>query len=144
MKKQLKTEIEINAPAEKVWKVLTDFHAHPSWNPFIREIRGKPIVGERLRVFIKPSGGQGMVFKPTVLVAEPGRELRWLGRLFVPWLMDGEHYFLIEPTGENGVRFVHGENFSGILVGLFAERLDNDTLRGFREMNEALKKRAES
>ncbi len=143
MKKQLESEIEINVPAERVWKVLTDFHAHPSWNPFIKELRGNPEVGEKLRVFIRPPGGKGMVFKPIVLKAEENRELRWLGKLFISGLFDGEHYFRIEPIDENRVRFIHGEIFSGLLVRLFAKSLDTGTLAGFREMNEALKKRAE-
>jgi hypothetical protein len=144
VKKQLETEIEINAPADRVWKVLTDFHAHPIWNPFIKELRGKPEVGEKLRVFIQPPVGKGMVFKPTVLKADEDRELRWLGKLFVSGLFDGEHYFRIEPIDENRVRFIHGEIFSGILVRLFAKSLDEGTLSGFRQMNEALKKRAEN
>lgn len=144
MKKQIETEIEIDASAETVWKILTDFDAHPSWNPFVREISGIPKEGERLRVFIQPAGGKGMVFKPKVLKAEQNRELRWLGRLFIPGFFDGEHYFRIEPIGENRVRFVHGENFSGVLVGLMAGSLDKGTADGFRAMNEALKRRAES
>jgi hypothetical protein len=141
--KQLETEIEINAPAERVWKILTDFHAHPSWNPFIKELRGKPAVGETLRVFVKPPGGKGMIFKPIVLKADENRELRWLGKLFVSGLFDGEHYFQIESIDKDHVKFVQGENFSGLLVGLFAKSLDKGTLNGFRQMNEALKKRAE-
>jgi hypothetical protein len=144
LKKQLYTEIEINASPERVWRILTDFISYPVWNPFIREIRGRAAEGERLRVFLKPSGGKGMVFKPTVLKADPKRELRWLGKLLVSGLFDGEHYFVIETLGENRVKFVHGENFRGILVRLFAKSLDTDTLRGFNEMNEALKKRAEA
>lgn len=143
MKKQLETEIEINAPAERVWKVLTDFHAHPIWNPFIKELRGKPAVGEKLRVFIQPPGGKGMVFKPTVLKVDEDRELRWLGKLFISGLFDGEHYFRIEPVDEDRVRFIQGEIFSGLLVRFFAEGLDTGTLAGFREMNAALKERAE-
>lgn len=143
MKKQLETEIEINAPAERVWKVLTDFHAHPIWNPFIKELRGKPAVGEKLRVFIQPPGGKGMVFKPTVLTADDNRELRWLGKLFISGLFDGEHYFRIESVDEDRVRFIQGEIFSGPLVRLFAKSLDTGTLAGLREMNDALKKRAE-
>lgn len=143
MKKELRTEIEINAKPDRVWKVLTAFDTFPIWNPFVKEIQGKPVEGEKLRIFIQPSGAKGMKFTPTVLKAEPGRELRWLGRLFIPGLFDGEHYFLIEPIDENKVRFVHGENFSGLLVGMFAKSLDTDTLRGFKEMNAAVKKRAE-
>ncbi len=144
MKKQIETEIEIDASAETVWNILTDFDEHPSWNPFVREISGFPKEGERLRVFIQPAGGKGMVFKPRVLKAEQNRELRWLGKLFIPGLFDGEHYFRIEPIGEDRVRFVHGENFSGILVGLMAGSLDKGTADGFRAMNQALKRRAES
>jgi len=144
VKKHLETEIEINATAERVWEVLTDFDAHPRWNPFIKELKGKPIEGERLRVFIQPPGGKGMVFKPTVLKSEENRELRWLGRLLMPGLFDGEHYFRIEDIGNDRVRFIQGENFSGILVRLFAKSLDDGTLKGFQQMNEALKRRVES
>ena len=143
MKKQIETEIEINASAATVWSILTDFAAHPTWNPFVKEISGTPKVGERLRVFIQPVGGKGMVFKPTVIRAEEGRELRWLGRLLIPGIFDGEHFFRIEPISDGRVRFVHGEIFSGVLVGLFAKSLDTGTASGFRAMNEALKKRAE-
>lgn len=45
-----------------------------------------------------------MTFRPTVLVAEPDRELRWRGRLLVPGLLDGEHAFVVEPRGDGGVR----------------------------------------
>jgi hypothetical protein len=144
VRKELESEIEINASAESVWRVLIDFDAYPSWNPFIKEISGRPAVGEKLRAFIQPPGGKGMVFKPTVLKAEKNRELRWLGHLVMPRLFDGEHYFRIESIHANGVRFVHGEIFSGLLVRLFAGSLDTGTLSGLREMNEALKRRAES
>jgi uncharacterized protein YndB with AHSA1/START domain len=51
---QLHTEIEIDAPAERVWGVLTDFAAYPQWNPFIRTISGKPSTDERLEVRLEP------------------------------------------------------------------------------------------
>ena len=143
MTKELYSEIQINATPKRVWQVLTDFLTYPVWNPFVREIRGKPAAGEMLRVFLKPTGSRGMVFKPIVLVAEENREFRWLGKLLVAGLFDGEHYFRIEPIDQDRVNFVQGEKFNGILVNLFAKQLDKDTLRGFNEMNEALKKRAE-
>jgi uncharacterized protein YndB with AHSA1/START domain len=34
--KELHTEIEIDASAERVWDILTDFASYPQWNPFIR------------------------------------------------------------------------------------------------------------
>lgn len=139
----LYTEIEIEASAERVWAVLVDFASYSQWNPFVRSAVGVPQQGARLQIVIQPSGGKAMRFSPVVLVAEAGRELRWLGRFLVPGLFDGEHSFIIEPLAEGKVRFQQSERFSGILVGLFRASLDRDTKRGFEEMNRALKARAE-
>jgi hypothetical protein len=143
MMKELRSDIEIQASAELVWQLLTDFASFPRWNPFIRQARGNVLVGERLEVIIHPSGANGMTFRPTILKAEPNRELRWIGHLLVSGLFDGEHIFTIEPLGKNRVRFVQREIFTGLLVPLFARGLDTDTRRGFEEMNQALKVRAE-
>ncbi|MCZ6676917.1 MAG: SRPBCC domain-containing protein [Candidatus Poribacteria bacterium] len=141
--KELHTEIEIQAPPERVWQLLTDFADFPQWNPFIRRISGEAKAGARLEVHIQPSGAKGMTFRPKVLRLEPNVELRWLGRLLIPGLFDGEHIFAIEPLGADKVRFVQREIFKGVLVPLFASQLDTDTRRGFEEMNQALKTRAE-
>lgn len=74
---------------------------------------------------------------------EPQRELRWLGHLFVPGLFDGEHAFIIEALEPGRVRFIQREVFTGLLVPMFSRMLDKDTKRGFMEMNNALKMRAE-
>ena len=142
--KQLHTEIEISAPAERVWELLTDFASYPQWNPFIRNISGQPAPGERLDVRLEPPDGRAMTFKPKVLRAEPNRELRWLGHLLLPGVFDGEHSFTIEPLEDNRVRFIQREAFKGLLVPLFARSLESNTQRGFEEMNHALKERAEA
>lgn len=141
--KTIRTEIEINAPAERVWRILTDFAAFPTWNPFIKQIEGKAAVGERLNVSIQPPGSKGMSFAPIVLEATPNKELRWMGRLLLPGVFDGEHAFRIEALGAHKVRFVQEEQFQGLLVSLFAKNLDAGTQAGFMAMNQALKAQAE-
>ena len=143
--KELSTQIEINAPAARVWQILTDTEAHSEWNPFIASIDGQLEEGSRLTVRMTPPKGMAMTFRPTVTKIEPERELRWLGHLLMPGVLDGEEYFTIEPSGEGGVRFHHGERLTGILVpimGLIG--MFRNTQDGFEAMNEALKKRAES
>lgn len=136
--KQIKTEIEIDASPERVWQVLTDFAAFPEWNPFVLSAEGELTVGGQLLVKL-----EGMTFTPKVLRAEPHRELRWLGQLWFPGIFNGEHFFIIEPMADNRCRFIHGENFSGLLVPLFSKKLDQTTAPGFAAMNQALKARAE-
>ena len=140
--KRIETQIAIAAPPERVWAILTDFPAHASWNPFITAISGEPRQGGRLAIRVEPPGGRGMNFRPRLLAVEPGRELRWLGRLFVPGLFDGEHYFLLEPAA-GGTRLTHGEKFSGLLVAMMGRSGFDPIERGFEAMNQALKARAE-
>ena len=142
--KELRSQIEIEAPAERVWQVLTDFAAYPEWNPFIRRVNGRPEVGEQLVVRMRPSGTKGITLRPIVMKVDPNRQLRWLGHLLVPGLFDGEHIFEIEELARDRVLFVQREVFKGLLVPLLARSLDRDTQRGFEEMNRALRERAET
>jgi hypothetical protein len=139
----LRHEIEIDASPAEVWDVLTATGVYAEWNPFIRRLGGELREGARLEVQIAPPGGRTMTFKPTVLAAEPGRELRWLGRVLLPGLFDGEHSFRIEPLEGGRSRFIQSERFSGILVRLLSGALPKTQL-GFEQMNAALKARAEA
>ncbi|HEY8850742.1 MAG TPA: SRPBCC domain-containing protein [Gemmatimonadaceae bacterium] len=139
----IETEIEIRASAERVWELLTEFASYPRWNPFVRSIEGELIVGKNLSVFIQPPGSRGMRFRPTLLAVSPTRELRWKGKLLLPGLFDGEHYFKLENAPNGGVLFRQGERFTGILVPLFRKSLDRATEQGFIAMNEAVKREAE-
>jgi hypothetical protein len=141
--REIATEIEIVSSAARVWEVLTRFDAYPEWNPFIRRASGELREGGRLEVFIQPPGAKGMTFRPVLLRVSSQRELRWLGRLWLPRLFDGEHAFTIEALEGDRVRFVQRECFRGILVPLLWRSLDRGVRRGFEEMNRALKQRAE-
>jgi len=83
-----------------------------------------------------------MTFRPKVLTVDPNHELRWLGRLYLPWLFDGDHALIIESSDEGPVKFIQREKFNGLLVP-FTRSLLRDTQRGFEEMNKALKQQAE-
>ena len=126
--RELRHEVEIDAPAERVWRVLSDT-ADYSWNPFIHRLEGKLAVGEKLQVEIEPPEGRVMTFKPTVLVVEPARKLSWIGRFLLPGVLDGEHSFELQPISGDRTRFIQSEHFSGILVGLLSRTLDKTDLR---------------
>lgn len=143
MKKEIRTEIEINASAEKVWKILTDLENFSEWNPFVVKAQGNAKEGQTLKIEVQIPDSRLMKFTPLVLKSEPNKELRWVGTSPLGSFR-GEHFYQIETLGENKVRFIHGENFSGWLVRLtwFLEgkRLE----KAYQLMNEALKKRAEN
>ena len=140
--RELQSEITIDAPAARVWAVLTDFAAYSEWNPFLERVSGSPTAGSRLTIRFHPPGSRATTLRPTLLRAEPDRELRWRGRVLLPGVLDAEHSLLIEPLGADRVRFVQSETFSGLLLPLFGGTQSNAE-RGFAAMNTALKERVE-
>jgi hypothetical protein len=100
--RELRAEIDIDATPDRVWEVLTDFPAYPEWNPFITSIAAGPNPVQRWKCGSRrrgPKPGR----KPRVLVAEPKRELRWLGRVLTAGIFDGEHSLRIEPMDDSRV-----------------------------------------
>lgn len=143
MSKSLQTEIIINAPAEKVWNVLMDFEKYHEWNPFILAIEGRAEVGNQIKAVLK-NGNSTSVFKPKVLVLEKNKAFEWLGSLPIPGIFNGQHQFKIERVTDNQVKFIHGEQFSGLLAGFIMKQIGDATREGFIAMNNALKARAEA
>ena len=140
--KKIKTEIIINASPEKVWNELLNFSAYSEWNPFIL-IEGEAVEGSRLKNTMTLEGQKPQVFKPQVLEVDENKAFRWEGHLLVKGLFDGEHYFLLEDIGNGTTRFIHGENFRGILSGLIMKMIGTQTEQAFVKMNKAIKARCE-
>lgn len=143
MKKDIHTEIEINASAEKVWQILSDFESFPKWNPFVVKVVGQPKEGEILKIEVQLPDSMRMKISPIVLKAEPDKELRWVGAMPLNSFR-GEHFYQIESLAENKVRFIHGEHFSGWMTRLIWAMVGKQTEKGYLIMNEALKKEAEN
>jgi hypothetical protein len=142
MSRQLQAEVEVHGSAEQVWEVLTDFAAYHEWNPFIVQAAGTAEAGQRLVLHMRLTS-RSMTLRPQVLEADPGRTLRWLGRVLIPGLFDGEHHFTIEPAGPGRVRLTQHEEFRGLLAPLMLAMIAKPTLASFDRMNQALKTRVE-
>jgi hypothetical protein len=143
MAKQLHAEVEIEATPDRIWSVLTDFAAYHDWNPFIVQATGQPVPGTRLELQMRLSGRRPTTIRPEVLEADPARRLRWLGRLLLPGLFDGEHTFTIQPAGPGRTRLTQHEEFRGLLAPLVLRMIAKPTLASFHQMNQALKDRVE-
>lgn len=140
MSKEIKTTILLKTSPKVVWEVLTDFENYPSWNPFVKYIKGEVKIGNRIKVKIEPPQSKAMIFTPKILAYENEKELRWLGHFLFSGLFDGEHKFELVDNKNGTTTFIQSEKFKGILVPLFKKQLDNNTKKGFNEMNEELKK----
>lgn len=140
--KEIRTEIEIDASAEYVWRMLTDFSNYSRWNPLILDASGDIKPGGQLKGKFGLSG-KGKTFQSKILKVEPNRELHWRKQFLLPGLFDTEYVFAIEPIGPNRVRFIQREIFSGLLTPLFIRGVHADTQYGLEEMNQTVKILAE-
>ena len=135
---EIRSEVDMAGTREEVWAVLSDFSAYGEWNPGFARIDGRAEAGTRLRIAFALNGGRTMTMRPRVLVAEPGRELRWLGRPLLPWVFDGEHRFELHEDEPGRVRLVQSERFRGLLVPFLRRMIEVDTLATFERVNAAL------
>jgi len=136
--RQLVAEIEIAAPAQRVWEILTDVAAYREWNPFMPRLDGEVRVGARLRARLVIAGAPTLRPRLRVTRVDPGRELAWVGR---GPLVRGERTMRIEPLDARRVRFAQRTEFTGPITPLLGWL---DRYRpGMQAMNAALKARAE-
>lgn len=140
---QLRTEVEIDAPASTVWQVLIDRATYHEWNPFITSFEGKLEEGREVNIVVSPPDAGDFRFRPRLIRVAPEKELRWRGKVLAEFLFVGEHYITLQDLGHGRTRVCHGEDFSGGLLRWMGRQMAA-TARGFVFMNQALKRRAEA
>ncbi len=147
--------IEIAAPIDLVWSVMTDVPRYPEWNPFVVDIRpvhGDFAVGAPIALTVKWSRGGGA---STIEVVDrldppaPGadavqralmeyRFVGWLPRLA---LVRGSRQQALEQRPGGATTYRTTERFTGLLArGVPLAKVQD----GFERHARALKARAES
>ena len=144
MRREIATEIEIDAQPARVWAVLTDFSSYPEWNTFLHWVDGRIAEGERIRFCFELPRGFRFKVSAIILNVTPERALRWAGVLFTARLFRAEHYFELTSSPGGRTRFSHGEIFTGLLLPLAWIILRTSGPRVYEDMNHELKRRVES
>jgi hypothetical protein len=135
--------VEIHAPADTVWSVLTETAAYPDWNPYVLAIDGELVEGQRVDVTILQEDWRGpLTVSPRIVRMEAGSMLHWHGSAVTTGLHETDHYFSVEPIGPRRTRLVQREEFRGWLAGRLDPAGREYTQRAFAAMNLALADRA--
>jgi hypothetical protein len=135
------SQVDVDAPADQVWAVLTDFSAYPIWNPFIYPLKGEARAGSLLDVTIHP-GTQVITYQATMIVVRPNSELTWSGQIASAGVFDTTYGFAVEPLQPGRSRLVTHEHHQGALVFLSLSLL-KDVQSGLASMIRAARTRAE-
>lgn len=140
----IQTVTAIDAPAAAVWGTLTDFASYPSWNPFIKRLRGALTLGERLEVDLLIPGKKVQSMRPRVTEYSAGRSFVWLGRIGPRGIFDGRHRFEVISTGAASCELHQSEKLTGLMIPFFKGMLTGPTVTAFASLNEAIKDRVEA
>ncbi|XPS86614.1 hypothetical protein Dvar_46320 [Desulfosarcina variabilis str. Montpellier] len=75
----IRTAIEINAPTEEVYAVLSDLDSYPKWNPYHRKVEGKFEEGAQLKIYVLRPDGKKAEVPPHMLRIVENEEITWGG-----------------------------------------------------------------
>lgn len=139
MSRKYEVVTDINAPASRVWKILSDLDTWSQWSRINPGASGTPFAGGKLTLNTLAAPDKVQSSVATVVEYEPERVLRWTGGLPVPGLYRIEHWFRIESLGESRCRLIHGEEHRGLLVGLVLKPFGSDFESYYQDTNIALK-----
>ena len=140
--RSLFTIVTIDAPASRVWDVLSDLEGYKSWNPFLTSATG-PLTPEHKITVSAKLGKHTITFHPQIVAVQPGRKLAWRGTLLLPAILEGDHEFELEALDQSHTRLIQSEQFRGVLLGFLWNRFSPELMQGFNAMNQALKRRCE-
>ncbi len=133
-----KADVEIQAPVDVVWTLLTDLPGYPRWNPYIYPATGRIAAGETLDLELH-AGGQTAEVEVTVLSVTPNHVLSWGGSLLG---VSRTLTFTIDDLGAGRVHLTADEQFSGLLLP-FVGGIPDQAQQGLDEMVRALRSAAE-
>lgn len=129
-------EIQVSAPPEVVWEVLTDFGRWPEWNPEVKSMsfEGPLAPGSMFRW----KAGPGTIVS-TLEELDPPRYVRWRGRTMS---IAAIHEWRLEPR-DGGTHLETEESFSGLIARVLRRSLQKQLDGALEQGLEHLKREAE-
>jgi hypothetical protein len=143
MKRAVEHRIGIQAPAEIVWDIVSDFEGWKDWNPLYTKAAGEMRIGTALTLEEVLPGQPARVITPVVQDWVPYEQLHWRSTK-VGGFVTAIRYLEIENMGPSSSTFSNGELYMGLLVRLVPRDERRRLKAAFTAMGEALRDRAEA
>ena len=140
----VRAEIEIDAPAERIFDILTNLKSYPEWNPFTPRVESTLRPGDPVHLFVRLRGERLSHRVEYVTRNERPSRLCWGTTIGAGFLLCAERCQTLTRLDERRTRFVNEDVLRGWLAPLVMRAFGRDMQRGFESVATALKKRAES
>ena len=146
--KVTRSEIDIDAPVEKVWNIIIDLERYPEWNTFTPRMGVKQIVvGEEFLLDCQMTEKQLLRDEKEVFLNYEPEQYRvcWgTSRTKGRPGIKSYRWQICEPVNDKRTHFINYEEFHGILAPLVNLLYGKKLHRAFVGYCQDLKKRAES
>ena len=140
----VRAEIEIDAPAERIFDILTDLKSYPEWNPFTPRVESTLRPGDPVHLFVRLRGKRLSHWVEYVSRNQRPTHLCWGTTIGAGFLLRAERCQTLTAIDARRTRFVNEDVIRGWLAPLVMIAFGRDMQRGFASVATALKKRAES
>ena len=134
----------INAPAEVVWQVLTDFEQYPDWNPFTVRAESTLELGDPVTLYIPR--GKSMMKQTFVLeVFDPPHEVAWrLPKMLHKAVFNAYRTQKVVPVDGDRCTYQTADTFDGWIAGKLYDAQGDWVRKNFNKLATALKQRCEA
>ncbi len=142
---QVESSLEIEAPPEVVFEVLTVMRDWPAWSTMLVGVDRGPIApGSKLSLGLRtPQASYD--FAATVTELRRAEAFEWLSRTGIPGVFDGRHRFEIAAVSPGRSRLRNVEFYSGLLAPVLRRTASMKAApAGFHKMNLDIAARAEA
>ena len=106
-----RVQVNVRAPAERIWTVLTDAEGFPRWNSTVTSIEGEIREGAKLKVRVP---GTERVFSPRISDVVPNERMTWTGG--VSPIFKGVRTFELRTRDAGSTEFTMAERFTGLMI----------------------------
>ena len=141
----VRADIEIDAPAARIFDILTDLAAYPEWNPFTPRIESTLELGAPVDMQVRlrhPTKLRRQV--EYVTANERPHKLCWGANIGARFLVRADRCQLLTPIDATRTLYTCRDDLSGWLTPVVIQFFGPAMQRGFEDCALALKKRAEA
>lgn len=143
MQRAVEHRTGVQAPAEILWEVISDFETWSAWNPIHPRIEAALRIGTPVSVDLVVESQPARTIEAVVQDWVPYEQLHWRSTR-MRGLITAIRYLEIERMSDVGSTFSNGELFMGPLVRLVSRDERRRLRAAYTRMGEAVKTRAEA
>ena len=139
----LYTEIDINAPKQRVWQILFQKDKWKYWNTFLFDCDSDVQFQQGREVYLslrRLPDEEETEFEPLITRVQPNICLAWVSS--IPGFRN-EYFFELQEIGVGRTKYVHKTSYSGVLTRVFLPFIREDEQRGIQRMARELKRYVE-